>query len=134
MFIRFITWLLARKKLSTGERNELMSAILNSIDALPLHAIITINEGKLFIRGIEQDGIKAVQIRESADQALNNIALQAVHEQVLYQAVSLGVHQAHTPEQIQFAKAGIWYAQEEMKLLRTLAESSYANSSLNGDL
>lgn len=121
MLISFICFLLKRKKLTTEERQRLTNQILSSIDALPLHAIITVDEGKTFIRGVPLDGEKAIAIRDSASQAIHNQALAFVHEQVLYQAVSLGVHQAHTPEQVQFAKAAIWYAQEEKKLLTALS-------------
>lgn len=133
MLVKLVCWLLKGKQITTKEREILTSQLLRSLNALPTHAIITRDEGKLFINGIEQDGIRASHLRESADQALHNIALQAVHEQVLYQAVSIGVHQAQTTEQMQFAKAAIWYGQEETKLLKTLATPEYANSPLSGD-
>ncbi len=122
MLVSFICWLLKRKTLKTSERQRLTNEILSAIDALPLHAIITVDGNKFSIRGVPLDGDKAIAIRDSASQAIHNQALAFVHEQVLYQAVSLGIHQAHTPEQIQFAKAAIWYAQEEKKLLVALSQ------------
>lgn len=121
MLVRFICWLLKGKHLKENERRLLTEQILSSIDALPLHAIITVDEGKIFIRGVPLDGERALAIRDAASQAVHNKALSFVHEQVLYQAVSIGVHQAHTTEQIQFAKAAIWYGQEERRLLQALS-------------
>ena len=121
MIIKLVCWLLSLKKLNASQRTLLTNQILKSIDALPLHAIITTDGGKLFIRGTQLDSEKAMVVRASADQALHNAALEFVHEQVLYEAVSLGIHHGMTPEQIQFAKAAIWYSQQEIKLLKTLS-------------
>lgn len=121
MLVRFVCWLLKNRKISTEERQRLTTEILSKIDALPTHAIITVVEGKTFIRGIELDGERATMLRENAVSALHNKALEAVHEEVLYRAVALGVHQGHTTEQIQFSKAAIWYGQEEVKILKALA-------------
>ncbi len=131
MLIRFVCWLLRHKRLSSLDRTILTNTILDSVKALPIHAIITVNENKIFIRGTELEGERALVIREGAQSALNNVALRTIHEQVLYQAVSLGVHQALTPEQMNFAKAAIWYGEEELKLLQLLAGPT--NSSFNGD-
>lgn len=124
MFIRFICWLLSRKSLNTKERQLLTNKILEKIDSLPTHAIITVDGNTFSIRGVPLDGERAIMLRESADNALHNAALNLVHEQVLYQAVSIGIHQANTPEQIQFAKAAIWYSQEEKKLLQMLSQGT----------
>lgn len=131
MFIRFVCWLLRQKRLSSLDRATLTNVVLDSIQALPTHAIITVDENKIFIRGSALDGERALVMREGAQSALNNVALRTIQEQVLYQAISLGVHQALTPEQMHFAKAAIWYGEEEKKLLQLLAGPT--NSSFNGD-
>lgn len=124
MLVRLVCWLLKYKKLTTHERGLLTNQVLNSIDALPTRAIITLNEGKIFIQGVPLDTEKNYVLREAAESALHNPALKFVHDQVLYQAVSLGVHQAQTVEQIQFSKAAIWYGQQELELLKTLSTMS----------
>jgi len=133
MLVSFICWLLSKKSLKTDSRMKLTNQILRSIDALPLHSIIKVHEGKIFIRDVPVENEKAIVLRESADSALHNYALQTVHEQVLYEAVSYGVHLSQNIEQIQFAKAAIWYAQKERELLQTLSTGSHTNSSFNGD-
>ncbi len=131
MLVRLVCWLLSRKTLTSHERTMLTNKVLDTIHAVPTHAIIVADENKLFIGGTELDGERALVMREGAQSALKNPALRAVHEQVLYQAVSLGVHQALTPEQMNFAKAAIWYGEEEVKLLRLLAGPT--NFSFNED-
>lgn len=124
MLVRFICWLLKHKKLSTKDRQLLTNQALTSIGALPTHAILTRDGNKLFIRGVPLDDERKYILRDAAEHALHNPAMRAIHEEVLYQAISLGVHQAHTPEAMQFAKAAIWWGQEQDKLLKTLAELS----------
>lgn len=133
MLTTFICWILSRKKLNASDKQKLTNEILKAIDALPLHAIITVDEGKIFIRGVPLDGERAMVLRESADKAIHNPALQLVHEQALYLAVSLGIHQAQTTEQIQFAKAAIWYSQQEIALLKKLSTGDANELLVNGD-
>lgn len=121
MLVRLICWLFSRKNLSARDRSVLTNTILNSLGALPLHATITVDEGKIFIRGVPLNGEKAIAIRTSARAALDNLALNAIHEQVLYEAVSIGLLQGQTLEQVNFAKAGIWFGQKERELLKMLA-------------
>lgn len=122
MLVRFICWLLKNKKLSVKDKQLLTNQALTSIGALPTHAILTVDNNKLFIRGVPVDDERKYLIREAAESALHNTALRTIHEEVLYQAVSMGVHQAHTPEMMQFAKAAIWWGQEQDKLLKSLSE------------
>jgi hypothetical protein len=124
MLINLVCWLLRHKKFNRADKDRVITLLLDKIDALPLHAIITSDEGKLFIRGVAMEGEKAIRLREAAQAALHNPALEFVHEQVLYQAISHGVHLAQTTEQIQFSKAAIWYSQEEVKLLKLLANET----------
>lgn len=130
MLVRFICWLLKGKRLSPQERMDLTELVLTKIDYLPSRAIITVRNEVIFINEVPLDNEKAYVVREAANSALKNAALKAVHDQVLYLAVSLGVHQAQTTEQIQFAKAAIWYGQQERELLNTLA--TLGTSELHG--
>lgn len=121
MLVKFICWLLKNKSLSTRDRQLLTNQVLTSIGALPTHAILTKDGNQLLIRNVPVDSEKAFVLREAAYAAMNNPAFIAIHEEVLYQAVSLGVHQANTPEMIQFAKAAIWYGEQQKRLLTELS-------------
>ena len=123
MLVNLVLWLLKRKQLKLSDKQKLFALILEKVDALPTHSIITVSEDKIFIRGVPLNNEQILALRDSADAALNNQALQFVHDQVLYSAVSLGVHQAQSTDQIQFAKAAIWYGQEEKRILKELAKN-----------
>lgn len=124
MFIRFVCWLLKRKRLAKDDYALLTNALVEKLGALPTHAIITVVEGKTFIRGKELSGDLSLAIQEQASLALRNTALREVHEQVLYNAVSTGLLTSQNFDQTLFAKAAIWYGQEERKILHALANES----------
>lgn len=133
MLVRLICWLLKSSFLSPEKRVMLTNQVLSTIGALPLHAIITVDDaGKLHISGVPLEYEKAVSLRESASNVLNSDAWKIVHDQVLYLAVSKGVHEALNHDQILFAKAAIWYGQQERDVLKVLAGET-GNSRLSGD-
>lgn len=99
-------------------------SILKELGALPLRdMIITNQEGILLVNGRPLDLESARLLRESASATLNSKAFAFVREQVLFNAVKTGVHKAETPLQMLFAKAAIWWGQEEDRILRTLAQA-----------
>lgn len=107
-----------------------MNALLSTVGALPLHAIITAEDEKILIKGVPLEGEFAVKVRESASALLHNAAFQAVREQVLYMAVSQGIHQSLNFDQTYFAKAAIWFGEQEIKLLQALAKEGNQELSL----
>jgi hypothetical protein len=133
MLAHLICWLLGTRLLTGKTREHVVNHLLTKIGAFPTHAIITVDEGKLFIRGVPVEGERAYVLRHGAQIALDNIALRAVHEEVLYKAISQGIHLSQNFEHVQFAKAAVWYGQQERELLKLLASQGTANSSLNGD-
>lgn len=133
MFIRFVCWLLRRKTLSSNEHIILMNTVLKSVGSFPTHAIITVDGDKLLIRGVPLGGEKALAVRDSARQALANMALKDVHEQVLYLAIAQGIHSAQNFDQVMFSKAAVWYGQQERELLKTLAQDNTHELLVHGD-
>lgn len=122
--IRLLCWLLSRKSLKREDRVRLLNEALSTAGALPLHASITADGGVFLIKGVPVEGEYAVKIRENASAALHNLANKAVDEQVLYQAISLGIHEAQNFDQTLFSKAAIWVVQERQKLLERLAQGT----------
>ena len=121
---KLATSALRRADLSIESRNLLTTAVLKELGALPLHDMITTNqEGNLLVNGRPLDLESARILRESARAALENQAFKFVREQVLFNSVVLGVHKAETDKQMYFARASIWWGQEEDKILRILAQS-----------
>lgn len=118
-------WLLKSSNITLEDRNTLTTAILDKLTILPMYDIIKVNEnGQLLINNRIVDLEKAKLLRESAMAALNNQSLKAVHEQVLFNAITMGVHNVITPDQMFFSRAAIWYSQQEIAILKTLAQQN----------
>lgn len=132
MLVRLVSFLL-KKKLSQEERIYLTNQLLSTVGALPLHATFTVDEaGKLLMNGSLVEYERAVVLRESAQNLLNSPTWKLVKEQVLYQAISKGVHEALNNDQVLFGKSAIWYNQQLDDMLKTLAQEP-GNSLRSGD-
>lgn len=121
--LRLTKFVLHRADLSLDDRNVLTVHILKKLDAFPLRDMIISNEqGKLLVNGqvLSVEGARA--LRESARGALQNKARKFVHDQVLFTAINMGVHELERVEQSYFARAAIWWSQQEDLLLATLAQ------------
>jgi len=108
--------------LSMEDRQLLTTVLLDRLGALPLHARITIGENGVFLfDGKRIDPERARHLQESSKAMLTNFARRFVRESVTFLAVKHGVHDYTTPEQGLFAKAALWFYQEEDTLYRKLA-------------
>jgi hypothetical protein len=122
MLVRFILWLLKGKRLTLTERQELSTAILDRLDALPLRAIVEISDEGVLINGQQVDIDKLRVLRESAIAALDNKAFNFIGEQVVWLAVQNVVHKSTTPEQIYYYRAAIWFSEQMKQHLQILAQ------------
>lgn len=114
--------LLKKKIFKDESRVKITNYLLESIKALPLRGTIFINDsGTAFINGKKLDAEATIQLRNSAIGLKDSFALRVIHEQVRFQAIQMGVHQALTSEQMLFAKAALWFADEEIKLIHKLS-------------
>lgn len=125
--------MLRRKTLSPVDSIQLTNTVLAKIGSFPTHAIITVEDGKILIRGVPLERERAIVIRDSARQALGNMALREVHEQVLYNAIATSLHSAQNFEQTMFGKAAVWYGQQEIELLKQLAQDHTSELLTYGD-
>lgn len=133
MIARLVAWALRHAKLSQEDRMLLTNQLLSTVGGLPLHATLTVDEaGRLLIRGVPLEYEQAVILRESANNILRSPSWKLVKEQVLYEAISKGVHEALNNDQVLFGKAAIWFGQQQENMLKILAQDA-GNSSLNGD-
>lgn len=127
MWKRFVVWIiryaLSRSRFSLVERNEIMTHILDNLRASPIRSIITTNEGgEILLNGRSLDIKKIKLLRESARLALENPALKLINEQVLFIAVTGGLHKAIIPEDLYFYRAAIWSSQQIEAQLKILAQ------------
>lgn len=121
--VKLAQFALKRADLSLEDRNKLTIHILKKLDAFPLRDMIVSNEeGKLLVNGRTLSAEGARQLRESARGALRSQARKFVHDQVLFTAITMGVHSLEKVEQSYFCRAAIWYGQQEDLILATLAQ------------
>lgn len=118
MFAQF----LLRQNLSQELRLKLTTSILETLQALPFRDIISVNEkGVMLVNGRQLELEQMIQLRESARGALQSTALKLIEDQVLFNAVTIGVHKLEKTEQILFSRAAIWWGQQQHELLKLLA-------------
>jgi hypothetical protein len=106
----------------TGEtRTYVLNKLLENIGALPIRKTIVFDpDGTVLINGRKLELEQAVSLRESVHALKNNQARRIFNDQLRFLAVEFGVHQALTPEMMQFAKAALWLIQEEDKLIESI--------------
>ncbi len=122
MTVRLVAWLLEHTSLSEQDRLSLLSKVMHSLDAVPLHAIITVDENRrIFIKGKPVNAEQLVTLQESAASAVNSQARNLIREQVRFAAIDQGFLKSDDPKTQLFYKAALWYAQEEDSLLRQMA-------------
>lgn len=119
--IRLVKFLLGRGTLTVEEANQLMGILLSSLNVLPIRAILQYEGRRLLVNGKPLEMEEAAQLLHQARLLLNNPALKLVQEQTAFAAVLHGVHKAETPAQMLFARAAIWWGQQEQELLELLA-------------
>ncbi len=103
-------------------KDKLVVHILDYLQAIPLHAIVSTNEdGELTISGKTIDIEKARQLQAHARSALDNKALTLIREQVVYESYAGAATKAATGEDLTFYRAALWWAQEVEKHLKVLA-------------
>lgn len=116
--------LLKSSRIGNEERQLLTSALLDKLGALPLRGRITMDEtGQIFVNGKQMDFETAKLFHESATSMIRNFARRFVREQVIFMAIQKGVHENISPEQGLFAKAALWFYQEEEELYRQFAQA-----------
>lgn len=120
--VKFIGWALKRN-LSLKERNEIVMHILDNLGALPLSAIIQVSDdGSMLINNRSLDAEKALQLRESAKNALNNQAFILINQQVMYEALIHGGLKSLDVNGLMFTRAAVWWGQRLEDHLKILAQ------------
>lgn len=113
-----VVFILRHKRLSGEAKAICTSALLDNFNFLPICDIITFDtQGTIQIRGRSLEPEQVKVFAESARLLRDSFAKKIIREQVAFEAIKMGVHQGLTPDMILFAKAALWYAQEEEKVL-----------------
>lgn len=116
-------FLLRSKRLSEEQKALVTSALLDNLVAIPIRDLIQVTEsGQIKIQGRTLDPEGSISFRESVVALRNSYARKVIHDQMLFKAVTLGVHTGNNTDMIVFSKAAIWVIQQEDKLLSTLTQ------------
>lgn len=126
MWEKLALWALSKATLSIEGRNALVVHILDKTQALPLSDIIyTDSEGNLIVDGRPVDLDKMRQLKATAQAALDNPALKLIRQQVMHEAVVVGLmSKARTDLDMYFSRAAIWWGQQVESKLLLLAQRS----------
>lgn len=110
------------KSLNIEERQMLTAMLLDKLGALPLHAKIKMDKtGAVIVNGRPLNFEQAERLKQAATAMQNNAARNLVRESVAFMAIVDGVHKNISPEMGLFAKAALWWLQEEDALYALLA-------------
>lgn len=114
--------LFKNKLLANEERQLLTAMLLDRLGALPLHAKIVIDgTGKVIVNGRSLDPDLTHQLKQAAVAMERNAARKLVRDTVVYMAILDGVHRNINPDMGLFAKAALWFHQQEDELYAKLA-------------
>lgn len=121
-----LTCYLLKLPLNIEQRTQLVGAILDANNAVPLFDIITEgHEGNgIMLGGVQLPSDAARGLRESARTLLNNPARRYVIEQVASIAGRRGISQATKPEDLIFYRAALWWGGQELAIYKALAETA----------
>ena len=121
--------LILKRNLSLEDRNKIIVYIMESLQILPLHDIIYVNDEKeIIVNNRPLDMEKAISLRNSAKSALENPAFKLITEQVNYLAITKGVHKAESPLDMLSYRFALWWGNEVMNKLKILAQIDDINS------
>jgi hypothetical protein len=113
---------LKKADLSIEDRVALVTILLDKLGAFPIGEMVQVSLNGIAINGKELDGDQVLNFRESASLLKENFARKVINEQLKFKAMEMGIHKSTTIEQLLFAKAVIWFINEENILLQSLSE------------
>lgn len=109
----------------TGEDKAMVTTVLlDNMGALPFRDAITFDvQGGVYVNQKKLNQEQMIAFKESCNGLRNSFARNLIHEQIKYSAVKMGVHEGLNPDMILFAKAALWYSEQEDKMISTLIDA-----------
>lgn len=110
-------------EMSLEDKSLCTGALLDGLKALPLRTIISRDEqGVLHIQGKPVEYEQAVRLRESAIALHGSYARKVIDDQVRYAAIEFSINQGHTPEQIIFSRAALWFSEQQEDIINMFSQ------------
>lgn len=122
MLAKLVLWAINNARFSPEERALFTGSLLRKFGAVNLHGIIRVDEGKIFIKNVPLSQERLMALRASADAMKSSMARNLVREQVLSEAVNIGFTSAQNFQQVEFARAAVWFATREEELYDKILE------------
>lgn len=111
---------LEENELSPVEHLRLLGILTKSINAFPLESVIAINtQGAICANGKELSMEELVKFRQGVSAIRDNWAFQLLADQILFEAIKIGIHEGHTPERLMFSKSVIYFITKFKELITT---------------
>lgn len=117
---KLVVYLLKHRTLKLEDKMRVTNALLQNIDSLPITDVITYKDGVVTIGGKKLDFEQAQNIIVSARALEDNLFRKIIREQVNYEAIKMGIHNGLSPDTILFAKAALWYNEQEQQVLNNI--------------
>lgn len=122
MLSRLVLWAINNARFSKEDRALFTGSLLRRFGAVDLGGILTIDGGRVSIRGVPMSQEQTIAVRESALAMETSIARKFVREQVLTEAVNIGFVSAQDMDQVLFARAAVWFGTKEEEWYDRLAQ------------
>lgn len=109
---------LRSKRLSGEQKSMVTAALLDNLHAFPIADIVTFDKvGNLEIKGKKLDTEQKIAFKESGAALKNSFARRLIHDQIIFKALNIGIHNGINTDAIIFSKAALWILQEEKTLI-----------------
>lgn len=122
MLAKLVLWAVKHARFSPEDRALFTGALLHKFGAINLHGIIRVGEGKIFIKNVPLSQERTLALRNSAEAMKHSMARNLVREQVLTEAVNIGFTSAQKFDQVEFARAAVWFGTCEEELYDKILE------------
>ena len=111
---------LRKSSLSQEDRTALWGAVLDKLGAIPLSNTIVVSPMGVMVNGKDLGPDQVAYFNQTASALKENFARKLIAEQLKYLAISTGIHNSKSVDELMFSKACLWVVLEEEKLINSL--------------
>jgi hypothetical protein len=109
---------LENNQLTQEEHLRLLGILNKQINAFPLETVVFINnQGATCANGRELTLEETVKFRQGISALRDNWSFQLLADQILFEAIKIGIHEGHTTERLMFSKSVIYFLTKFKELI-----------------
>jgi len=99
--------------LTQEEHLRLLGILNKNLNSFPISSVITLSQdGGYLANGQKLTIDEVVKFRQGISALRDNWAFQLLGDQILFEAIKIGVHHGDTPSQMMFSKTAIYFIQK----------------------